>query len=269
MNSKDQKIVDTDRTKLFWESNQQVFRELLTFVDFVDEKLNIGFAEINFAQDRDLVIKNLIEDPNCQDIQFAVLDFPDPDLRFLRDEIVTALKQIKINPEQKLILLVTGLEKSIGVLGEYPDVLVNLNYVRDDFRKSVCQPIIFWLPDYALTRLAKYAPDFWAWGRKVFYFKSVKSDLETIRDNTLFVENSDSLKLSEKKSRIDLLQRLLSEYKSNKSENKRDLPTIINLYIGLGNAYFSLGEYQKAIDYHQQSLAIKQQIGDRLSLIHI
>ena len=32
----------------------------------------------------------------------------------------------------------------------------------------------------------------------------------------------------------------------------------------LGNAYNNLGEYEKAIDFHQQSLAIKREIGDRL-----
>jgi tetratricopeptide (TPR) repeat protein len=31
----------------------------------------------------------------------------------------------------------------------------------------------------------------------------------------------------------------------------------------LGSAYYSLGEYQQAIEYHQQSLVIAQEIGDR------
>jgi tetratricopeptide (TPR) repeat protein len=34
-------------------------------------------------------------------------------------------------------------------------------------------------------------------------------------------------------------------------------------YMGLGNVYYSLGEYQKAIEFYQQSLAIKREIGDR------
>ncbi|BAG02494.1 tetratricopeptide protein [Microcystis aeruginosa NIES-843] len=34
-------------------------------------------------------------------------------------------------------------------------------------------------------------------------------------------------------------------------------------YNNLGNVYNSLGEYQKAIEFHQQSLAIKREIGDR------
>ena len=31
----------------------------------------------------------------------------------------------------------------------------------------------------------------------------------------------------------------------------------------LGNAYYSLGQYQTAIDYHQQRLEIAREIGDR------
>lgn len=66
-----QEIVDLeDNNKLFWELNQQAFTELLTFVDFVDHKLNIGLVEINFAQDRDLLIEALITHQDCQDIQF-------------------------------------------------------------------------------------------------------------------------------------------------------------------------------------------------------
>ena len=34
-------------------------------------------------------------------------------------------------------------------------------------------------------------------------------------------------------------------------------------YMGLGNVYLSLGEYPKAIEFHQQSLAIDREIGDR------
>lgn len=69
-------------------------------------------------------------------------------MRFLRDELVTALKQIEITPDKKLILLITGLEKSIEVIGEYPEVLVNLNFVRDELRHSVCHPLILFLPNY-------------------------------------------------------------------------------------------------------------------------
>ncbi|MEN9869418.1 MAG: hypothetical protein RLZZ171_401, partial [Cyanobacteriota bacterium] len=70
-------------SNLFLKINQQSFTELLTFVDFADDKLNIGLVEINFAKDREILIEVLINHPNCQNIQFEVLDFPDPNLRFL------------------------------------------------------------------------------------------------------------------------------------------------------------------------------------------
>lgn len=37
----------------------------------------------------------------------------------------------------------------------------------------------------------------------------------------------------------------------------------VNSLIGLGNAYNSLGEYEEAIDYHQESLDIASEIGNR------
>ena len=248
------------KNKSFWDINQQPFKELLTFVDFADDKLNIAFAEINFAQDRDLIIKKLIEHPNCKDIQFEILDLSDPNLRFARDELIATLNNIKIAPDKKLILLIIGLEKSIGVLDEYPEILVNLNYIRDDLSKTVSHPMLIFLPSYALTRLAKYAPDFWAWGRKVFYFKAVDSGFAQTIDTIVFSRKTISnLELSGKKERIDLLLRLLSEYKHSKTKNSAKL---INIYNELGIVFRSLGDYQQAENYDRQSLTIAQQIGD-------
>ncbi len=45
-----------------------------------------------------------------------------------------------------------------------------------------------------------------------------------------------------------------------------DLNGIANSLIGLGNAYFSQGDYDKAIDFHQQALEITQEIGDRYGI---
>ncbi len=129
MNGNNREIPNAKNERdLFLRINQQPFSELLTFVDFVDDKLNIGLVEIKFSQDRDILIKALIEHPECQNIQFEILDFSSPNLRFLRDELVAALQHIKVQPHKKLILLITGLEKSIGIVEEYPAVLTNLNF---------------------------------------------------------------------------------------------------------------------------------------------
>ena len=266
MNSKTQTIPNVNNEKeLFLNINQQTFIELLTFIDFADNRLNIGFVEIKFSQDRNILINELLEHPKCNNIQFEVLYFSDPNLRFLRDELVTALKQINIQPNKKLILLITGLEKSIGIVEEYPSVLTNLNFVRDDLRKSTPHPMLLFLPDYALTRLAKYAPDFWAWGRKVFTFKTNRSNLMTNSNKIVYSDDYiDDLDLQKKQARIEQLLNLLNEYNSStEEETKNDLFIISSIYNQLGNAYQPLGQYQKAIIFHEKALDIFRKIGDR------
>ncbi|MGK7883108.1 MAG: tetratricopeptide repeat protein [Crocosphaera sp.] len=266
MNSKTQTIANlNNKEDSFLNINQQTFTELLTFIDFADERLNIGFVEIKFSQDREILINALLEHPDCNNIQFEILDFSDPSLRFLRDELVTKLKQINIQPNKKLILLITGLEKSIGIVEEYPSVLTNLNFVRDDLRTSIPHPMLLFLPDYALTRLAKYAPDFWAWGRKVFTFKTNRSNLITNSDNIIYSKNSIyNLDLQKKQARIEDLLNLLNEYNTSTEENtKNDLFIIGSIYYELGNAYCYSGQYNKAIIFNQQALDISKEIGDR------
>jgi hypothetical protein len=160
----------------FLRVNEAALRELVTFVDFAAEKFTIGFASVNFADDCKAIIRALEQHPDCQEIQFVHFEFDDPNLQFLQDELIQKLPQVEQQPGKKLVLLLTGLENSIrmvGELGDYPPVLVDLNYVRDGFISSVPHPIVIFLPDRALSRLAEFAPDFWAWRRAVIRFESV------------------------------------------------------------------------------------------------
>ncbi len=157
--------------KAFLAKNQEMLEQLATFADFAPERLTLGFVSVNFTKDRDTMLEALRQHPRCQDIQFAVLNFPDPDLRFLRDAILEKLPTVELQPNKKLVLVITGLEYSIGMIGDSPPALQDLNYVRDSFTSSVPHPILICLPDWSLTRLARYAPDFWAWRLAVFRFE--------------------------------------------------------------------------------------------------
>ncbi|MEH2368706.1 tetratricopeptide repeat protein [Nostoc sp.] len=224
----------------FVQINQQSLAELLTFTDFADTQLTIGFVAVNFAEDRNTLIEILKNHPQCYEIQFEILNFADPNLRFLRDEIIRDLKETNLEPDKKLVLIVIGLEKSIGLSGEYPPVLQDLNFVRDAFTNSVPHPILIFLPDHALTRLAKYAPDFWAWRKGVFYFQTVQSTQELAIEKTIESERIlGSLDLPERQERIDLLERLLME-------ESTDVRTRITILQELGAAYRSIAEAQKA-----------------------
>ena len=75
-----------------------------------------------------------------------------------------------VKTDRKLVLVVQGLEATIGTdgVGAYPPVLQDLNFIRDAYRQSVPHPLLFVLPDYAITRVSQYAPDFWAWSSGLF-----------------------------------------------------------------------------------------------------
>lgn len=156
--------------------NPQGIGELLTFVDFA-EGLTIGFIEINCSQNVDTLIKALKNNPHCEEIQFCCFDFAGINVKFLRDAIIERLTDITQLQDKKLVLIIQGLEKSIGKKGDYPPVLQDLNFVRDAFTNSILNPIVFFLPDYAITRIAKFTPNFWAW--KSGYFRSIECEKST------------------------------------------------------------------------------------------
>ena len=246
--------------------NRQVYRELLTFIDFAAD-FTVGFVEVNFLPNVDMLIQSLQADPSCQEIQFEVMDFSQqPDLRFLRDEIVQRLPAIKQHPDQKLVLLVLGLKEAIGVnlQGDYPPVLQDLNFVRDAYKRTVPHPILFFLPDYAITRLAKFAPDFWAWRSGVFLFQTPQVTKDYARAETLESDRSGSSGLPESPERIALLESLLMDCRPSpgRATTTADMSTCNTLLYQLGVAYLSRREVAKAQDYLEEALTLAQQRDD-------
>lgn len=247
--------------------NRQILAELLTFIDFADG-FTLGFVEVNFPPDVEFLIEALKSDPKCQNIQFEVLNFSHrPDLKFLRDEIVQQLPILPHDPSRKLVLLIRGLEKSIGVdlQGDYPPVLQDLNFVRDAYKSSVPHPLLFILPDYALTRLTKFAPDFWAWRSGVFLFQTPQTTKDYALVRTLEADRSiDSSGPPESSERIALLESLLMDYRPSPGHPPTDidLNTCNILFHQLGVAYLSQRNATKAQKYLEKALELAQQRQD-------
>ncbi|MBD1935217.1 MULTISPECIES: tetratricopeptide repeat protein [Cyanophyceae] len=59
--------------------------------------------------------------------------------------------------------------------------------------------------------------------------------------------------------RVELYRQLVEAWQQNNSDRWKFVDSLINL----GNAYYSLGQYQLAIGYYQQSLATTRKIGER------
>jgi tetratricopeptide (TPR) repeat protein len=246
--------------RVFVEANEQVIRELLTFLDFADEKLALSFIEINFEPDKRLLLEILQNHPDCQNIEFLILEFADPQLRFLQDELITQLKAFTPDPQKKLVVMLLGLEHSIGMTGSYPPVLQDLNFIRDSLINTVPHPLLLVLPDYSLTRVAKYAPDFWAWRYMVFRFKTTTQVKEQVIDQTSQNRNLlESYTFPEKRERIDLLERLLMEYcPSGEVLSEENRIPYVQVLQDLGICYRSHGVWDKAKGLLNEALLLTE-----------
>ena len=248
--------------------NNDAIQSLLAMLD-LSQGFTIAFAECNFWQDGVALVESLKEeiasDPEWEELQLESWEFNDPDLRYLLDELIKRLETLPRQEGKKLVLVLSGLENAIGVVGEYPPFLVDLNFVRDAYARLAPHPVVFVLPDYAITRVANFAPDFWAWKSEVFKFKTSTE----ARDFAFDKINSDRILGNylkpEKQERIDLLHRLLMEASPSGSDpdSNHNVASQMNILIQLGSAYFSLSEFNQAIDFYDQALSIARKLGDR------
>jgi tetratricopeptide (TPR) repeat protein len=237
--------------------NQEEFQFLLAFVG-MSKEFKFAFAEINFSPDNDNLIAALAAQPSCQQIQFAVINVDDPDLHFLLSELTIKVAEIERELDKKLVLIIRGLEKSIRTTGEYPNVLANLNYARDSFTVAIPHPIIFLLPDYAVTRFALFAPDFWAWTAATFKFKTTLVVLDhAIEQSRIDPGITRTYAKPERSDRIDLLERLLQEYPEGTEASSRARLEVLNQ---LGTAHQSTRDFETATIYFEQALELSHEI---------
>jgi tetratricopeptide (TPR) repeat protein len=244
--------------------NQETLDALARFIDFADG-FTLGFLEINFEDDLDEVLKALKTRPECAGTQLHVFTFDDPNLRFLKDALEKKIQQLPPPVsqliEEKRVIFVKGLENAIGLFGDYPPVLQDLNFVRDAWIESVPYPVLFCLPSYAINRIIKFAPDFWSWKSGIFRIaasqeRQDEASIYALHANRM-IDNASHL---EKQERIKLLEKLAQEFDPLQAQrNKADLRIAAMSLTELGGVYHSTGEFTKA----QDSLRLAAQIFER------
>jgi tetratricopeptide (TPR) repeat protein len=251
----------------FLDTNLEAINELATFAQ-IYQGFTLAFAEVNFTLDVQVLLKALKNHPRCQDVQFVVIEITDPELEFVLTKLKERLQKATIEPDKKIVIVVLGLERAIGFVKteKTPEVLDNLNFARNVFTVQLPYPVIFVLPDYALTRLARGARDFWAWASAVIAFRSGRQTIEQVHlrvfepkePNRLFGSDDKPVK----QERIDLLQRLLTQYQPTLGKPDADLaPLRLNILDELADAYSSLSDMQTARHFYTEALNLAQSIG--------
>jgi tetratricopeptide (TPR) repeat protein len=252
--------IDQNETASFLSLNQEVWQFLLAFLR-MSANFKFAFAEINFPPDSDILIKELMSCSEGEGLQFLVVNLDSPDLLFVLEELKKSVATVHQEIDKKLVLIVKGMEKSIRTNKDFPAVLTNLNYARDNFPLALPYPILFLLPEYAVNRLAQFAPDFWSWTTTNFKFQTTERVLNWAMQQT----NSSPAKnrvytKSEQSARIDLLERLLQEYPEDVAST---LPTRREILGQLGAVHQSIRDFQTAEKYFQESLDLSIELKDK------
>jgi len=163
----------------------------------------------------------------------------------------------------KLAIFVHGLERSIPSREAYPPLLSSLNLRRELFRQEVPHPLLLWLPDYALTALARKAPDFWAWRSGLYEFaperEAAEQSLETLRGEELHI--TESLSEQAKRERLSMLKGLLDDYREL-GDSSHEQEARANILNEIGLAHEVLGEWTEAKEAYGASLTIYRKLND-------
>ena len=233
----------------FWLNNTEALHRIVVFAD-LSAGFTVGFVEVNLERDREVAIEFLKSRYN--EVQWVDLKFDQPALPYLIHEITQALGKLELKPDQKIVLLLSGLEKAIGGYGDYPSLLSNMNIARDTYPRKLPYPMLFFLPSYALTRFARFAPDFWAWKSTEI---RLKSDLP---ESAAIISELQAIPYYNRRTpvtpeRFDLLYRLLAD-------NPQPTLSRADILDQLGKAYESCIQYTKAEMAYKDALKLYESL---------
>jgi tetratricopeptide (TPR) repeat protein len=251
------------------EPDDVVIRRLVRAVDYA-EGFRLGFAKSNTpAQRRRLaaLCKDLLEPLKIRVLEVE-LEEPVTDLlpilsERLAQERAAHDEASEQSSRPKLAIFVHGLERSIPSREAYPPLLSSLNLNRELFRQQVPHPLLLRLPDYALTALARKAPDFWAWRSGLYEFaperEMTEQSLETVRGESLHI--TQNLLKQAKRERLVMLKGLLDDYHElgDGSFERSAQMDILNV---IGLLHEALGEWTEARQAYRDSLVISRSLND-------
>lgn len=149
--------------------------QLVQQIDFAESEFALFFAQLSSAAQRKKWARLLRRFLSSKGIEVIQTAFSEP-----IQDLLTPIRQnlVDHSPLASACVLVVGLEHSIPPDAPNPALLSHLNLARESYRRYIKHPVVIWLPEYALTRLARNAPDFWAWRSGVFDFDSASHYLE-------------------------------------------------------------------------------------------
>ena len=158
-------------------------------------------------------------------------------------------------------LFVTNLEASVPSESESQWTLRSLNASRELWQERYACPVVFWLPEFAATLLAKHAPDFWRYRSHRFEFVSEQAGIVAGLTDSFAGDFSMAANLSaeEKRFRIAELEQRVAEAGD---PPPKELARHVSVWLSeLGFLYDFVGESEKAERMVRRALEIHERTG--------
>jgi len=215
--------------------NQDVLLQIASLIRLT-EGFRLGFVKCNQpVQCRQMAarLKKILAD----EANIISVELKEP-VSSLRRAVLQELESDKSEYVEKRAILVLGFEHSVPSQGPAP-ALDELNQSRDNFSNSFLGPVLIWLPDYALTRLAREAPDFWGWRSGVFELSPELRIIAAVEKIVMEDSFLGSLSLSEKKEKASALEGLVRDYQELQCGERMDRSLVTVLH-NLGNIRYCL-----------------------------
>ena len=238
--------------------NQEALLQIASMIRLA-ESFRLGFVKCNQPVQCLQMVERLKE-MLASEANIITVNLKEP-VSSLRRSVLQALESDSSNVQGKNAIIVLGFERSVPSEGPAP-ALDELNQSRDNFPKSFSAPFLIWLPDYALTRLAREAPDFWGWRSGVFEFSPEQKTMDLVEKTIMQGAEEDRLSLEEKREHASALEGLVADY-LEMDRGDRENRALAEVLQRLGKIRYLLGDYEAARKLYQQSLEIEQQLGDK------
>jgi len=204
----------------------------------------LAFVRSNAPVDTRRIVDELTAAISADELRLRELRLVEPVF-----DLYGRLKELRPALAASDVMAVTGFEHSIPSGVDVPPALERLNMAREYFRRLPC-PVVFLLPEYALVKFARKAPDFWAWRSGIFETRAaqippVAPSSDMPGDGGLL-----NLSLEGKLRHLEVLTEMLAEHErrdagveADKSELSRRIAILLRV----------LGEPEEAYVYAQKA----------------
>lgn len=212
-------------------------------------------AVVNRVPDRDMLIRELSR--SVPDLSFQTVhlksDTTDP-----LDEVLRQAGDPPPGP-----VMVVDFDAALPSDAAYHPILQALNLRRPEWPKVIPHPVIFWVPEYVLTLLAREAADFLDWRSiTVFFIDGKDQDFIPLRSELWDGGIHNGFTLSQRLARVAELESRLALHESDGSD-RQVLKVRADWLNELGLHQLFLGEPAEAIDHFHEELSLANLIEDR------